>query len=88
MDQIQDNIFLKIQKITGKVLNVNEQEIKRDSKIIEDLGAESLDLISLLMELEDEFNHKISDEDALKLKTIADVENLILQKRLELSLRT
>jgi acyl carrier protein len=88
MSVAQEVIFLKIKKILGEVLNLDEEIIKRDSKIINDLGAESLDLITLMMELEDAFNQPITDTDALKLVTVADVENFILQKNQELSLKT
>lgn len=82
MDLSKDTIFLKIKNITGKILNFNERNIKRDSKIIEDLGAGLFDLPALYMELEDEFKHEFSNEDVLTLKTIEDVENLILQKNM------
>ena len=59
------------------MLNVDEDDITEDTKFIDDLGADSLDLFQIIMELEDEFNVEISDEDAEKISTIGEaVEQL------------
>lgn len=69
--------FDKIKKIVVDVLNVDEDDITEDTKFIDDLGADSLDLFQIIMELEDEFNVEISDEDAEKISTIGEaVEQL------------
>ena len=57
----------------AKQLRISPDEISLSSNIIDDLGADSLDLVEILMELETEFGITISDEDALKLKTVGDV---------------
>ena len=87
MEISRDAIFMKIKKILCEVLGTEEGEIKRESRIVHDLGAESLDLITLMMELEDEFKHPIPDDEAVNLVTVADVENYIFQKHQELSLK-
>lgn len=82
MDVINQEIFEKVKKIIAEVLNIDEEKILIDSKIVDDLGAESLDLVTLLMEFEDEFNRKIPDNDVEKLITVKDavtyIENKIL----------
>jgi acyl carrier protein len=88
MDISHDFILVKIKKILGEVLGIDAETIKEDSRIVHDLGAESLDLITLMMELEDEFKQPIPDTDAINLVTVADVENYIFQKKQELSLKT
>ena len=80
MDVKDQNIFIKIKKIIADVLNIDEEQILMNSKIIDDLGAESLDLVTLLMEFEDEFNSKIPDNDVEKLITVKDVVNYIENK--------
>jgi acyl carrier protein len=77
MDVENQDIFFKIKKIITDVLNIEEEKILLDSKIVDDLGAESLDLVTLLMEFEDEFDKKIPDEDVEKLITVKDVVNYI-----------
>ena len=80
MDVKDQNIFRKIKKIIADVLNIDEEKILMNSKIVDDLGAESLDLVTLLMEFEDEFNSKIPDNDVEKLITVKDVVNYIENK--------
>ena len=67
----------KIKKLLANQLNIPEEKIKADSKLVEDLGADSLDMVEMLMTLEDQFGINISDEDALQIKTVTDVANLI-----------
>jgi acyl carrier protein len=80
MDERSNEIFLKVKKIIAEVLNIEEEKITMESKIVADLGAESLDIITLLMEFEDAFNSKIPDEDAEKLVTVSDAVEYIKQK--------
>ena len=70
-----------IKDILAKQLNCSKDKIKSESRIVEDLGADSLDVVELLMTLEDELGISVSDEEALKLKTVADIENLINNKK-------
>lgn len=67
----------KIKQIIAAQLNISVDTIKEDSKIMEDLGADSLDMVELLMAFEDEFKTSISDELAVQIKTVGDIEKLI-----------
>ncbi len=70
-------MFEKVKSIIAEKLNVDEEEIKLESSIIDDLGADSIDLIELIMNLEEEYGISISDEEAVKLKTVGDVVDFI-----------
>lgn len=70
----------KVKKLLAEQLNISVDTINEDSKIIEDLGADSLDVVEMLMVLEDEFDVTVSDEESLKLKTVGDIVNLIEKK--------
>ena len=59
-----------IKSLLAKQLNIDESKIESTSKIVEDLGADSLDVVEMLMTLEDEFGIEVSDEEALTLKTV------------------
>ena len=63
----------RISKIIVEQLGVNEDQVKPESKFIEDLGADSLDTVELVMALEEEFGTEIPDEDAEKLQSVGDV---------------
>lgn len=80
MDDKKREILIKVKTIIEKVLNIGEEKITEESKIINDLGAESLDVVTLIMEFEDQFNNKIPDEDILKLITVNDIVNYIYEK--------
>ncbi|WP_096189162.1 acyl carrier protein [Evansella halocellulosilytica] len=67
----------RIAKIVSERLGVDESEVKPEATFKEDLGADSLDVVELVMELEDEFDLEISDEDAEKISTVGDVINYI-----------
>jgi acyl carrier protein len=67
----------RVTKIIIDRLGVDEAEIKLEAKFKEDLGADSLDVVELVMELEDEFDMEISDEDAEKIVTVGDAVNYI-----------
>lgn len=69
--------FDKISKMIIERFGVDEQKITRDLTFQEDLGADSLDVVELIMELEDVFNVQISDEDAEKIITIGDAVDYI-----------
>lgn len=71
------NLEKKIKSIVSKKLNINPKIIKTNSLFIEDLGADSLDIIELIMTLEDEFNIEINDEKSKNIKNIKDVINYI-----------
>ncbi len=63
----------RIIEVLAKQLRIDPSEINENSNIMEDLGADSLDLVEILMTLESEMGIVISDEDALTLKTVGDV---------------
>ena len=67
----------KIKKLLAEQLNISEDTISESSKIVDDLGADSLDVVELLMTLEDEFGVSVSDEDAVKIKTVGDIAKII-----------
>lgn len=67
----------KIQNLLSEQLGVSKDKITKESRVIEDLGADSLDVVELLMTMEDEFGITVDDEDAIKLKTIGDILSLI-----------
>ena len=70
-------VFEKIKKMLAAQINVAEDLIKPESYIINDLGADSLDVVEMLMAVESEFNVTIPDEVAMEMKTIQDVVNFI-----------
>ena len=62
----------KVKDIIVEQLSVNAEQVTPEAKFIEDLGADSLDIVELVMEFEKEFNIDIPDEDAEKLRTVGD----------------
>jgi acyl carrier protein len=65
-----ENIEQRVKKIVAEQLGVNEGDIKNDSSFVDDLGADSLDTVELVMALEEEFECEIPDEDAEKITTV------------------
>lgn len=70
----------KVKKLIASQLNISEDQITEDSRLIEDLGADSLDTVEMLMTLEDEFGIAIPDEEAMKLSTVKSIVDLIDSK--------
>lgn len=68
-----DEIFEKVRKITAEQLDVDESEINQGTSFTDDLDADSLDIVELMMSLEEEFDLEISEEDAEKIVTVGDV---------------
>jgi acyl carrier protein len=62
----------KVKEVVVEQLDCDPAEVKEDSKFIEDLGADSLDVVELVMALEEEFDIEIPDEDAEKILTVGD----------------
>ena len=72
----------RLRKIVAEQLSVDEEDVVPEASFIEDLNADSLDLVELIMTLEEEFNIKISDEDAEKIQTVQDAMDY-LQEHLD-----
>ena len=70
----------KVKDIIVDQLGVDPEKVKLESKFIEDLGADSLDIVELVMAMEEEFDIEIPDEDAEKLKTVNDVQTYLTTK--------
>lgn len=75
-----DDIHAKITKVIVEKLGVTEDQVKPEASFIDDLGADSLDQVELVMALEDEFDIEIPDEEAEKLKKVSDVLNYVTSK--------
>ena len=73
-------VFEKIKEIIADRLGIDENEIKLESNFVNDLGADSLDVVELVMALEEEFEVEIADEDAEKVGTVSDVVKYVSSK--------
>jgi len=71
------DIETKVREKISEQLGVSSDEVTPEASFIEDLGADSLDIVELVMALEEEFNIEISDEDAEKIRTVKDVVSYI-----------
>ena len=71
------DIFEQVKKILCDQLDLEEEQVNEDSEVIEDLGADSLDIVDLVMTLEEEFDTEIPDEDIENLKTVGDIVKYI-----------
>jgi acyl carrier protein len=67
----------KVKKIICEQLNVSEEDVVLDASFVDDLGADSLDQVELIMAMEEEFDVSIPDEDAEKIATVQDAINYI-----------
>ena len=67
----------RVKSIIADQLGVDEEQIKPESKFIEDLGADSLDIVELIMAMEEEFQTEIPDEDAENIRTVGDAVNYV-----------
>lgn len=71
------DIFSKVKDIVVEQLGVDEEEVTEQASFVDDLGADSLDIVELVMALEEEFDLEIPDEDAEKIATVGDAVNYI-----------
>jgi acyl carrier protein len=67
----------KVKKIIAEKLGVDLAEVVPEASFVDDLGADSLDLVELIMSMEEEFDTDISDEDAEKIQTVQDAVNFV-----------
>ena len=70
MAATREEVYDRVKEVLVDKLGVDENEITEEASFQEDLDADSLDLVELIMELEDQFGIKISDEDAQKIQTV------------------
>jgi acyl carrier protein len=84
-DQLKKQILEKVVEILREVLNLqtDEQAIELETRFIEDLGAESLDMAQFVMSLEDEFQRPIEDEELTEIKSVGDAVDYIYKKSTE-----
>lgn len=75
-----DNIEESIKNIISEQLGVKKEEVVNDASFVEDLGADSLDTVELVMALEEEFNTEIPDEEAEKITTVQAAIDFIKEK--------
>ena len=80
MTLTQDEVFEKVKQVIVSGLGVSEDLVKLESSFTEDLGADSLDTVELVMALEEEFGTEIADEDAEKLTTVQKTVDFIISK--------
>jgi acyl carrier protein len=74
-------IFDEVKEVIVEQLNVNADEVKLESNFVEDLGADSLDVVELVMALEEKFEIEIPDSEAEKIATVKDVVDYIEQAK-------
>jgi len=77
----EPSIEEKVNEIIVKQMGVNKEQVKPETSFINDLGADSLDTVELVMELEDAFDLNIPDEDAEKIQTVGDAINYIKEHK-------
>lgn len=85
METIKENVTMsainpKVKDIIVEQLGVDPEKVKAEASFIDDLGADSLDIVELVMAMEEEFDLEIPDEDAEKLKTVNDVQSYLASK--------
>ena len=73
----KEEIFDKLKELVVDQLGVEEYEVTMEASMQDDLGADSLDLVDLLMSVEEEFGVKVADEDLENIKTVGDIVNYI-----------
>ncbi|HEY8787337.1 MAG TPA: acyl carrier protein [Candidatus Limnocylindria bacterium] len=71
------NTYDRLKKIIVEQLGVDEVDVKPEASFVDDLNADSLDLVELIMSLEEEFGMEISDEEAERIKTVGDAQEYI-----------
>ncbi|HEY4600158.1 MAG TPA: acyl carrier protein [Cerasibacillus sp.] len=72
-----EDVFERVKKIIVDQLEVEEEKVTMEASFIDDLEADSLDVVELVMELEDEFDMEIADDEAENIQTVGDAVNYI-----------
>ncbi|HBN95624.1 MAG TPA: acyl carrier protein [Firmicutes bacterium] len=80
MGDFDEKIFEKVKTIVVEQLGISYGDVTPDASFVEDLGADSLDVVELVMALEEEFDLKISDEQAAKIATVRDAVEYITEE--------
>jgi acyl carrier protein len=87
MSEPSPEVSAKVKSIICEQLGVSEEEVKTESKFIDDLGADSLDIVELVMAFEEAFETEIPDEEAEQIKTVGDavqyVQNFVDKRKAE-----
>ncbi|MFO7709103.1 MAG: acyl carrier protein [Desulfobacterales bacterium] len=78
---MSESIEEKVKKIIAEKLSVELSEVKPEASFVDDLGADSLDLVELIMSMEEEFGVEISDEDAEKIVTVKDAITYVRNRK-------
>ena len=81
----KNSVVNRVIKVVAFQLGINESEIKPESHIVDDLGADSLDTVELVMEIENEFDLKIEDAEAEKLLTVQAIIDKVISEKPELA---
>ena len=76
------NVDEKVKEVIVEQLNITEEECVPDAAFIDDLGADSLDIVELIMAMEDNFGIDISDDDLVKIRTVQDIIDYIRERTL------
>lgn len=80
MSEMGHTVANKVREIVASQLGVAESEVTAESSILDDLGADSLDVVELVMALEEEFDLEVPDEDVERLRTVGDVARYIAER--------
>jgi len=80
-DQVDQDVVSEVKKMIANQLGKSVDQITPESSFIEDLGADSLDLVELIMSMEDNFGLEIADEDAENIVTVQDAINFIMERK-------
>ena len=75
----KNQVFEKVKAVILEELDVNEAKVTMDAKLKEDLGADSIDAVQIIMALEDEFDIKLEDDNLEKISTVGDVVEFIIE---------
>jgi acyl carrier protein len=70
-------VFERVKKMIVEELNVPQEKVTMEARLAEDLGADSIDAVELIMNIEDEFNIQVSDEQAQNIKSVGDLVKYI-----------